>query len=441
MGQGVLTDRLTARRALLADADLEYGPGGQLCGSGVDLASIAHAVGTPAFAYLAEPIRRRYRAFSEAFAEIPHRIHYAVKANGNLAVLRLLRELGAGVDIVSRGELARCLAAGFPAGRIVFSGVGKTPLELDEAVAAGIGCIHVESLEELEVLAGLSCPDQPIRIGIRVNPDVTTDTHPHISTGHAGIKFGIPTDLIDEAAGIIRGAPGLLLTTIASHLGSQLLDVSPIAEASATITALASRLRAEGVGPIEAVDLGGGLGIRYSTEQPPEPSQLAAAVIPIVKSAGFALHLEPGRALVGSAGVLLTRVLYRKRAGGKTFVVVDAGMTELARPSKYGAHHEVVEVVPRAGAEEECDLVGPICETGDFLALGRELPPVEPGDLLAILGCGAYGFVMGSNYNARPRPPEVLIDQGRWAVARPRESIAALMEGETADPFALGELS
>ncbi|MEK6688086.1 MAG: hypothetical protein AABZ01_06445, partial [Gemmatimonadota bacterium] len=180
MGQGVLTDRLTARQALLADADLEYGPAGRLCGSGVDLANIAHAVGTPAFVYLAEPIRRRYRAFSEAFAEIPHRIHYAVKANGNLAVLRLLRELGAGVDIVSRGELARCLAAGFPADRIVFSGVGKTPLELAEAVAAGIGCIHVESLEELEVLAGLSRPDRPIRIGIRVNPDVTTDTHPHI---------------------------------------------------------------------------------------------------------------------------------------------------------------------------------------------------------------------------------------------------------------------
>ena len=440
MGQVLLTDPSAVRQSLLADAALEYGASG-LAGDGVPLGTIAAAVGTPAFVYLANPIRRRYQAFVEAFAGIPHQIHYAVKANGNLAVLRLFRDLGAGADIVSGGEMARCLAAGFAPERIVFSGVGKTRGELEAAVAAGIGCIHVESIEELAVVAGLSRPDRPVPVGLRINPDVTTDTHPHISTGHAGIKFGIPTDLIPDAVRIIRDTPGLVLTTIASHLGSQLLDVRPIAEAARTITSLASSLRAAGVGPIEAVDLGGGLGIRYSTEQPPEPADLAAAVVPIVKASGFALHLEPGRALVGSAGVLLTRVLYRKRAGGKTFVVVDAGMTELARPSKYGAWHEVVEVVPREGAEEEADLVGPICETGDFLALGRQLPPVEPNDLLAILGCGAYGFVMGSTYNSRPRSPEVLVDAGRWGVVRPRESVAALMEGEVADPFASGEPS
>jgi len=427
LGQGVLTDRLTARQALLADADLEYGPAGQLCGSGVDLASIAHAVGTPAFAYLAEPIRRRYRAFSEAFAEMPHRIHYAVKANGNLAVLRLLRELGAGVDIVSRGELARCLAAGFPADRIVFSGVGKTPLELAEAVAAGIGCIHVESLEELEVLAGLSRPDRPIRIGIRVNPDVTVETHPYTRTAMAAAKFGIPADQVIETARRIRAVPSLALVGLAMHVGSQVLDPAPFEQGAARLAELLAALRAEGIETIESLDLGGGLGIQYHVETPLAPQRLAETLRPMLAGLGVTIRIEPGRYLVGSAGVLLATVLYRKHAGGTDFVVVDTGMNDLERPSRYQAYHEIVVVQEQGCRERLVDVVGPICESGDFLALGRMLPAVERGEVLAILGAGAYGFVMSSNYNDRPRPPEILVDDGRWRVVRRRETVEDLI--------------
>lgn len=435
LGQGVLGPAVD-RALLLEEAGLVRDGAGRLRLEQVDLTALAVAVDTPAFVYAAGTMRRRYADLTAAFAGVPHRIHYAVKANGNLAVLRLFRDLDAGADIVSAGELARCLAAGFPSERIVFSGVGKTTAELEAAVAARLGSINVESLDELDrlgAIAGRSARDVPI--GIRWNPDVTADTHPYISTGQRGIKFGVPGDQVEEAVALLDRHPRLHLVTLAVHVGSQLLAVEAHRAAAERLVALWQAVRQAGIGTVRALDLGGGFGIRYGAERPPSPAEFAAEVVPVLAPTGLTVHLEPGRLLVGSAGVLLTRVLYRKHAGGKTFVVVDAGMTELVRPSRYDAYHDIVEVAPRAGAETPVDVVGPVCETGDFLALDRLLPPVEPGDLLVVLGAGAYGAVMGSSYNARPRPPEILVDGARWGVARARETAEDLMRGETPTPF------
>ncbi len=389
------------------------------------------------FVYNAESIGRHYRVLADALASVPYRIHFAVKANGNLAVLRVLRDLGAGCDIVSSGELRRALAAGFDPLSIVFSGVGKTRTELAEACAARIGQINVESLEELAALESIApAAGAPVRVGVRVNPSVTVDTHPFISTGTAAAKFGIPADQAVETALRIHANPNFRLTGLAMHVGSQLLDTAPYVSGVTRLAGLAGALCSAGVGTLEALDLGGGLGIRYRDETPLSPSQLAAAILPLVQPLGLALHLEPGRYLVGPAGLLLTTVLYRKHAGGKDFMVVDAGMSELVRPSHYMAYHDVVVAREQGRPERRADVVGPICESGDFLALERLLPEVEPGDVLAVLGTGAYGFVMGSNYNARPRPAEVLADGGRWGIARRRERPEAMWEGESVAPVA-----
>jgi diaminopimelate decarboxylase len=418
--------------ALLADAGLAPGAGGGLALGGVDLGALAARVGTPAFVYHAEVMRQRYRDLDAAFRGVPHRIHYAVKANGNLSVLRLMRELGAGADIVSAGELARCLAAGFDRSDIVFSGVGKTPDELREAAAAGLASIHVESLDELDRLGAIADSlGRAVDVGIRWNPDVEAGSHPYISTGQHGIKFGIPMTEAPEALALLARRPALRLVTLAVHVGSQLTDLGPLRLGVARLGEMLDTVRRAGVTSVSALDLGGGLGIRYADERPPSPEDLAAAVLPLLAPAGVAVHLEPGRFLTGSAGVLLTRVLYRKEVAGKTFVVVDAGMTDLLRPSHYDAYHHIVAVGRVEGAPATVDVVGPVCETGDFLALDRPLPPVGPGDLLAVLGAGAYAFVMASTYNARPRPPEVLVDRGAWRVVRERESVADLMRGET----------
>jgi len=432
------SNQVEGRAALLADAGLTEGPQG-LASAGVPLAQLAEEVGTPAYVYNAEVIRRRYRALEAAFAGIPHRICYAVKANSNLAVLRLLHDLGAGADLVSAGEMRRAVAAGFAPGNLVFSGVGKTEQELEETVAAGVGQVNVESVEELRLLGAVAArADRITSVGIRVNPDVTTNTHPYISTSHGGIKFGVPHDQVTEAADYVRKHPYLRLSAIAMHLGSQLLDPAPWAEALGKLVALVGTLRAQGIDTIESLDIGGGLGIRYTGDGAPglDPAALAGVVGPLAAEVGLPVTMEPGRFLVGSAGVLLTTVLYRKHSGGREFVIVDAAMNDLLRPSLYKAHHEIVEVRPAGRPKATVDVVGPICETGDFLALERTLPRVEPGERLAVLCAGAYGFVMSSNYNTRGRAPEVLVEASRHAVVRPRERVDALFASEVPDPFA-----
>jgi diaminopimelate decarboxylase len=331
--------------------------------------------------------------------------------------------------------MARAVAAGFAPEHIVFSGVGKTEEELRAAVRAGIGHLNVESREELELIGGIADAEGlPVRVGIRVNPDVTADTHPYISTGKSGIKFGLPTDQVLSAAQYTLRHPRLDLTTLAMHLGSQLLETGPFRAGIARLLDLVTQIRGAGVSTLTVLDIGGGLGIRYADEPALEPADFAAAVFPLVAPAGLTMFLEPGRFLVGSAGVLLTRVLYRKHSGGKEFVVVDAGMNDLVRPSHYQAYHEIVELVENGRAAIRADVVGPVCETGDFLALDRLLPGLEAGDALAVLGAGAYGFVMASNYNSRPRPPEIIADRGEWWVARPRESIDELYGTERLSP-------
>jgi diaminopimelate decarboxylase len=402
---------------------------------GVSLSRIAEQIGTPVYVYHAEAMRRRYRSLERAFAAVSHRICYAVKANGNLAVLGVFRELGAGADIVSGGELDRALAAGFPPERIVFSGVGKTTAELEAALAAGVGQINLESLEEVERLGSAATgAGKDAAVGIRVNPDVTAETHPYVATGQSGIKFGIPTDQVVNAASAISAHRRLKLVALAMHLGSQLTDPEPLRQGVARLASLVPKLRKVGGSTIASLDVGGGLGIRYGSEPGLEPERVAQAILPEIEATGLELMLEPGRYLVGSAGILLTQVLYRKHSGGKEFVVVDAGMNDLVRPSLYQAYHELAEVEPSGRPEITADVVGPVCETGDFLALDRRLPDPQPGDRLAILGTGAYGFVMSSNYNSRPRPAEVLVDGDRFGLARPREKSADLFKQEWVEP-------
>ena len=443
VGEGVLTGQSAGQRGseavggnelLFADAGLERSNGALLLG-GVSLAEIAERVGTPAFVYNAEAIRERFRSLDTALKAVPHRICFAVKANSNLAVLRILRDLDAGADIVSSGELARVLAAGFDPAHVVFSGVGKTADELRSAIRSGIGHLNVESTEELQHIARISDSDQAqVKIGIRVNPDVTTETHPYISTGKSGIKFGMPTDQVVQAAQLIQRHPRLVLTTLAMHLGSQLVDTVPFRQGIRKLIDLVERVRRAGTTTLQVIDIGGGLGIRYTDEHSLDPLEFAAAVIPLLAPTKLTVYLEPGRFLVGSSGVLLTRVLYRKHSGGKEFVVVDAGMNDLVRPSHYQAYHEIVELVEHHRPGSRADVVGPVCETGDFLALDRALPGLEAGDGLAVLGAGAYGFVMASNYNSRPRPPEIMIDDGKWWVAREREKVETLFSTEKLSP-------
>ncbi|HEX6616924.1 MAG TPA: diaminopimelate decarboxylase [Gemmatimonadales bacterium] len=428
MGPGVLTD------TRFADAGLTRVAGSLHLG-GVPLSAIAAEVGTPLYVYNAESIRERYRVLDQALDRLPHRICYAVKANSTLAVLRILRDLGAGADIVSGGELARAQAAGFAPERIVFSGVGKSDAELRGAVRAGLGHLNVESVEELHRLGAIADElDRTVAVGIRVNPDVTTETHPYISTGKSGIKFGVPVDRVPSAAAFIARHSRLELTTLAMHLGSQLSDTEPFRQGIVRLLELAGRLQAESLPPIRVLDIGGGLAIRYAGEQPMDPERFAEAVVPLLAPTGYTVYVEPGRFLVGSAGVLLTEVLYRKHSGGKEFVVVDAGMNDLVRPSHYQAYHEIVELEALDHARVRADVVGPVCETGDFLALDRMVPDVAAGDRLAVLGAGAYGFVMASNYNSRPRPAEVIVDGGRWWIARPRENVEDLYRGERIAP-------
>ena len=420
-------------QSLLREAGLERVGASLLMGS-TRLSEIAEQVGTPLYLYNLSVIRARYEGLDAALSGIPHRICFAIKANANLGVLRAFRDLGAGADIVSGGELARALAAGFPADRIVFSGVGKSDAELATAVESGVGHVHLESAAELAALAVIAeRQSRTVRVGIRVNPDVTADTHPYIATGRGGIKFGVPVDQVLPLALEIGRHRRLTLDTLAMHIGSQLLDPRPYRQGVERLLELVAALRGAGVTTLKALDIGGGLGIRYRDEEPLAPATLVDAVLPRIRESGLMLVLEPGRYLVGTAGLLLTEVLSRKHSGGKDLVIVDAGMNDLVRPSHYQAYHEIVELEARGGTSVPIDVVGPVCETGDFLALDRVLPPLERGDRLAVLGAGAYGFVMSSNYNSRPRAAEVIVDGDRWWIARERESIEDLYRGERAD--------
>jgi diaminopimelate decarboxylase len=399
------------------------------------LAAIARRVGTPAYVYGANLIRAQFHALDDALQGVPHRICYSVKANGSLAVLRVLQRIGAGADIVSVGELRRALAAGFAPDTIVFSGVGKTVPEIEDAIGAGIGFLNVESASELDVVQATARRLQrTVRVGIRVNPDVAAETHPYTKTGEKTAKFGVPFDEVVPLARRLASDERLTLRALAMHLGSQLTETEPYHRGTVKLLELVAALRASGISTLDALDVGGGLGVRYHAESAPTPRAFAEAVAPAVRAAGLMLLCEPGRFLVANAGLLLTRVLYRKHAGGKEFVIVDAGMTDFVRPSHYNAYHDIVPVQDGGRPERLVNVVGPICESGDFLALDRKLPPVEPGDLLAVLGTGAYGFVMSSTYNQRPRPPEVMVDGDAYFVARPRETLDDLLRGEVSEP-------
>jgi diaminopimelate decarboxylase len=399
---------------------------------GVALADIAAKTGTPCYVYSAATILANYRAYDDTLQGIPHTICYAAKANGNLAILRLLAQAGAGFDIVSGGELHRVLKAGGDPAKVVFSGVGKTSEEIDAALAAGIFAFNCESEPELALVDALAHRRGiRARIAIRVNPDVSAATHAHIATGSLGHKFGVDIGQAEAVYERARHYENLSLEGVSCHIGSQQFDFDPMMQAANRVLELIAVLRAKDF-EIRHVDLGGGLGITYRPDEPAPPiSEFAMALRE--KAAGLGLHLflEPGRSIVGNAGVLLTRVLYRKKSGNKEFVVVDAAMNDLIRPALYDAHHEILPLrATSSGCGLRADVVGPVCESGDFLAQDRQMPEVFPGDFLAVCTVGAYGFAQASNYNARPRPAEVLIENGAWRVIRKRETFADLIKGE-----------
>ena len=403
---------------------------GELFCDNLSLSSLAERFGTPAYIYSQSTILRNYERLRGALARIPGLICYSVKANSHLRILSLLRQAGAGFDVVSGGELARALRAGAAPDTIVFSGVGKTRDEIDAGLAAGIMMFNVESAGELEVIESRARALQKIgRVSIRVNPDVEADTHPYISTGQMIHKFGVPKDEAPELYRRAARSSQLKVQGVACHIGSQILEVAPFWKALDEILNVARQLAAEGIA-VETLDLGGGYGISYGAEPPLDVEQLARGLEDRLRATPLRLILEPGRALVGNAGALITRVLYVKRNQTKNFVVVDAGMNDLMRPTLYGSYHEIVPAREGAAERLQADIVGPLCESGDFFAHDRDMPDVQPGDLLAVLTVGAYGFVLSSNYNTRPRPAEVLVQGAEAELIRPRETVENLMAGE-----------
>ena len=402
-----------------------------LYSEGVPLADIARREGTPSYVYSSAAILDRFRAYDQAFGDVPHKVCYAVKANGNLAILKLLSEAGAGFDIVSGGELFRVLKAGADPAAVIFSGVGKTAQEIDYALEHNIRGFNAESEPELALIDSLAARRglKP-RIALRVNPDVDASTHPYISTGLRKHKFGIDIAEAESVYERAKALPNLVLEGVSCHIGSQILDIEPMLEVFDKMVALADRLRARGL-PIRTLDLGGGLGVAYKPgDKAPPIDEYIRAMCQKTAGSGLEILIEPGRSIVAEAGVLLTRVLYRKTNGDKEFVIVDAAMNDLIRPALYHSHHEIVPLRRNQAGMITADVVGPICETGDFLARGREVPNVMPGDLLAVCTVGAYGFVASSNYNARPRPPEVLIQGDNYRVIRKRETFDDLIRGE-----------
>ena len=406
---------------------------GELWAGECRVSDLVAEFGSPLYVYDAGVIEAAYRRIETAFAGVDLLLAYSVKANSNLEILRRLGTLGAGADIVSRGELHRCLAAGISPSDIVFAGVGKTEMEMEAALGVGILAFNVESGEELEVLGQVAERlGKPAPIALRVNPDIVADTpHEYTRTGHGATKFGIPVDRVLDLYRSAADHPMLEIRGIDVHIGSQILESAPYERALDQVLPLAGELRSEGV-DLDFVDLGGGYGVGYDDEDGMSVEDLAAIVIPRVAEAGLRLILEPGRFIVGEAGILVTEVLYVKRSGAKTFVIMDGGMTELIRPSHYQGFHRIEPVISREEAVHEIvDVVGPICETGDFLARDRMLQMPAHGDLLAVHTVGAYGFVMASNYNSRPKPAEVVVDGSEVTLARRRESLDDLLLGET----------
>jgi len=424
VGEGVLTSAPAFARV-----------DGTLHGERVALDALAAVVGTPLYAYSSATIATRFQRLDAVLAPVPHRIHYACKANGNLAILSLLRSLGARVDVVSGGELYRAQRAGFPAADIIFGGVGKSEVELREALDAGVHLISVESEAELRLIDRLAEARGTIaRVGLRVNPEVAVESfHEYIKTGEKGNKFGVPYDQAGAVARVAVALPHVRLVAIGMHIGSQLSQLQPYGDGLDRLEQLIADLRADGVDTLEHVDIGGGIYVPYEDEPPADLDAYAALIVPAVQRMGLELIVEPGRFLVAESGVLVTKVLYRKRSGGRELLITDAGMTDLLRPSHYDAYHRICAVVHTPDTAT-FDVVGPICESGDFLAIDREMDDVDAGALLCVCTTGAYGYSMSSNYNARPRAAEVMIDGDRWAVITARETYQDLVSRETITP-------
>ena len=412
---------------------------GVLHAEAVNLVDLAQAVGTPFYCYSTATLARHYRVFADAFADVPALVCYSLKANSNQAVVKTLAALGAGADVVSEGELKRARAAGIPPDKIMFSGIGKTARELAAAVDERVLCVNVESEAELELLSSIAAgKGREVCISVRVNPDVDARTHAKIATGKAENKFGIPISRARDVYARAAKLPGLKVTGVDMHIGSQITELEPFDDAFALLSDFVRALRADGHA-ISHVDLGGGLGIPYheDNEPPPHPEAYAAIVKRATRDLGCTLIFEPGRLIVGNASILVTRVLYLKRGEAKTFVIVDAGMNDLIRPTLYEAHHDIRPVrEPRAGARRVvADVVGPVCESGDFLALDRDMPEPQPGDLLAIMSAGAYGAVQAGTYNTRALVPEVLVREDQWALVRPRLEVDELIALDRLPPW------
>jgi diaminopimelate decarboxylase len=437
VGKGILGERTIPERTTATenkiDARAASTPGG-LSVEKVPLQVIAREVGTPAYVYSAGAIREQYERLRSSLGKVNARLHYSVKANSAIAILALLREMGAGVDIVSGGELYRALKAGFVGQDIVFSGVGKTEREMEEALRADVLLVNAESEQEVHVLNSVAGRMGVLaRVALRVNPEVLVETpHPYTRTGEKGMKFGIPFDEALAVAKIVATLPNLRLVGLDMHVGSQISQFAPYEVGLQRLLHLRREIEQATAVKLEYLDIGGGLAVTYdAAERAVDVKHFGEVISAIVGGAGLKIILEPGRFLVGNAGILLTRVLYRKRSGGKEFIITDAGMTDLLRPSHYNAFHRIEAVNPRQHTTV-ADVVGPICESGDFLALDRQIDDAQPGDLLAVQSTGAYGFVMASNYNSRPKPAEVLVDGDKFAVITRRESYEDLVRNESA---------
>jgi diaminopimelate decarboxylase len=409
----------------------------QLHCEGISIQEIAEKVGTPFYLYSYHTLVRHFTVFDDAFRGIPHLVCYSAKANSNLAFLRLFVSLGAGVDVVSGGELYRALKGGANPQKIVFSGVGKREDEIEYALNVGILMFNVESSQELRVISEVACRiGKEAAIAIRVNPDIDAKTHPYISTGLKQNKFGIDILRAPIAYRLATQLPNLKVVGIDCHLGSQIIEAEPFMEGLRKLKRLVEDLRKEGM-EIQYLDLGGGLGITYEDEEPPHPVEYASTILEEIKGFGCTLILEPGRVIVGNAGILVSRVLYTKENEEKRFVIVDAGMNDLVRPSYYGSYHHILPVKEEKREEIVADVVGPICESSDFLAKGRKLPNLRSGELIAVMSAGAYGFSMSTNYNSRPRVAEVLVRDDQMYVVRQREDYEDLIRGEEIPEFLL----
>jgi diaminopimelate decarboxylase len=404
---------------------------GQLFCEGVPVKAVAQRVGTPFYLYSSNTLTSHVRSFVGAFKDVPHLICFALKANSNGSLLRLLFREGAGADIVSGGELFRALRAGVDPRKVVYAGVGKRRDEIEYALKVGILMFNVESSEELLALERAAKEmHSTARIALRVNPDIDPRTHAYISTGLKENKFGIPIEHALEWYQLAKGLSNIEVVGIHQHIGSQITEVQPFVDALEKLLGFVKELKAAGVS-IKYINIGGGLGITYKDETPPHPRDLAKAIQPLLKNTGCTLVLEPGRAIVGNAGILVTNALYHKDSGEKRFLIVDAGMNDLIRPSLYDAYHELKPVVEDPSSQKAVfDVVGPICESGDFLAKDREIPEVKQGELIAVMGAGAYGFSMSSNYNSRPRVAEVMVRGNEYFIVRERETYSDLIKGE-----------